>query len=45
MVPYHPPVLASIGDKQAHENQLLQFSITASDPDTGDVPTYSAGPA
>jgi uncharacterized delta-60 repeat protein len=37
-----PPVLDPIGDKAVDEGQLLQFTVTASDPDTGDTLTYSA---
>lgn len=36
-----PPVLAPIGDKNTNEGELLQFTITATDPD-GDTLTYSA---
>jgi hypothetical protein len=36
-----PPVLGSIGNKQVSEGQLLQFTITATDPD-GDALIYSA---
>ncbi|HXF49424.1 MAG TPA: Ig-like domain-containing protein, partial [Verrucomicrobiae bacterium] len=35
------PVLAAIGAKSTNENQLLQFRISASDPD-GPIPTLSA---
>jgi hypothetical protein len=31
--PNRPPVLNSIGDRSTDENQLLQFTVTASDPD------------
>jgi hypothetical protein len=37
-----PPVLDPIGDKAVDEGQLLQFTVTGSDPDTGDTLTYSA---
>jgi len=37
----HPPALDSIGDKTIDEGQLLQFTVSASDPD-GDTLTYSA---
>jgi hypothetical protein len=37
-----PPVLELIGNKSALENQLLEFSVWAFDPD-GDALTYSAG--
>ena len=37
-----PPVLNPIGAKTVEEDQLLEFTITASDPD-GDALTYSAG--
>jgi PKD repeat protein len=40
--PNSPPVLATIGDKSIAENQLLTFTISATDPD-GDTITYSAG--
>ncbi|MCG6945128.1 MAG: DUF2341 domain-containing protein, partial [Deltaproteobacteria bacterium] len=36
------PVLNSIGNKSVDEGQLLQFTISATDPDTGDTLTYSA---
>jgi hypothetical protein len=36
-----PPALDPIGNQQANEGQLLQFIITASDPD-GDTLTYEA---
>ena len=36
-----PPVLDSIGNKTVTEGSLLQFTLTASDPD-GDTLTYSA---
>ena len=36
-----PPVLTTIGNKAASEGSLLQFAITASDPDGG-TRTYSA---
>ena len=36
-----PPVLSPIGDKTVNEGQLLEFTITATDPD-GDTLTYSA---
>jgi PKD repeat protein len=38
-----PPVLATIGNKSVNENQLLTFTISATDPD-GDSLTYSASP-
>jgi hypothetical protein len=37
-----PPVLEPIGNKSALENQLLEFTVWAFDPD-GDALTYSAG--
>ena len=37
----HAPVLDTIGPKTVEENSLLEFAITASDPD-GDALTYSA---
>ncbi len=37
-----PPVLSSIGDKSVDENQNLSFTVTASDPDGGDVLTLSS---
>jgi len=37
-----PPVLNSIGAKTVNENESLDFTITASDPD-GDALTYTAG--
>jgi Putative Ig domain/FG-GAP repeat len=36
-----PPVLTPIGNKTVAENQLLEFTVTATDPD-GDPITYSA---
>jgi len=36
-----PPVLEQAGDKTVDENSLLEFTVTASDPD-GDTLTYSA---
>jgi hypothetical protein len=36
-----PPVLAAIGNKSVREQQLLQFTISATDPE-GDPMTYSA---
>ena len=36
-----PPVLSSIGNKSIYENNLLEFTISAVDPD-GDTLTYSA---
>ncbi|NWG04500.1 MAG: putative Ig domain-containing protein [Syntrophaceae bacterium] len=41
VVPNNSPVLDPIGNKQVNEGQLLQFTITASDPD-GDALTYEA---
>ncbi len=32
-LPNQPPVLASIGNRQVNENSLLQFDVTATDPD------------
>ncbi len=37
----HPPILNPIGDKSINEGSLLEFTISASDPD-GDPLTYSA---
>ncbi len=37
-----PPVLNSIGAKTVNENEALDFTITASDPD-GDTLTYTVG--
>jgi PKD repeat protein len=37
----HAPVMAVVGDKTVAENQLLQFNVTATDPD-GTVPTLTA---
>ncbi|MEW6086989.1 MAG: PKD domain-containing protein [bacterium] len=39
--PNQPPVLDPIGNKSGDENQLLQFTISGSDPDGGAV-SYSA---
>jgi len=36
-----PPVLAAIGGKSVDENALLQFNVSATDPD-GNTPTFSA---
>lgn len=36
------PALVTVGDKQGKEGQLLQFVVTASDPDTTDSLTFSA---
>jgi hypothetical protein len=36
------PVLNSIGNKSVEEEQLLQFTILATDTDTGDTLTYSS---
>ncbi|MFC1735750.1 putative Ig domain-containing protein [Candidatus Hydrogenedentota bacterium] len=38
-----PPALNSIGNKQVDEDEALQFTVTATDPDTGDTLTYAAG--
>lgn len=37
----HPPLLSQIDNKNVNEGQLLQFTLTATDPD-GDNLTYSA---
>jgi len=36
------PVLTSIGSQSVNEGELLSFTISGSDPDTGDTLTYSA---
>jgi len=36
------PTLNSVGDKVVNENQLLTFTLLGSDPDAGEVLTYSA---
>ena len=36
------PVLDHIGDKTVNEGELLQFTINATDPDSGDTLTFSA---
>lgn len=42
-VPYdRPPVLAAISDKTATEGQLLTFAVSATDPDSREVPTLTA---
>jgi len=41
-LPNRPPVLDSIGAKTVNENQSLDFTINASDPD-GNALTYTAG--
>src|SRR4030042_260823 len=38
----NPPKLTRIGDKQVNENEMLRFSVIASDPDPGDKVTLSA---
>lgn len=38
----HPPVLDPIGNKAGFEGTLLQFDITAKDPDPGDILTFGA---
>jgi hypothetical protein len=38
----HPPVLDPVGAKTVFEGELLEFAITASDPDAGDGLIYSA---
>jgi len=38
----HPPVLDSIGNKTGNEGELLEFTVTAIDPDPGDVLTFGA---
>ncbi len=37
------PVLEPIGDQSVDEGQLLEFTVSASDPDDDDVLTYSVG--
>ena len=37
----NPPVLASIGSKSTNENQLLTFTVSATDADPGDTLTFS----
>ena len=37
-----PPTLDPIGNKSVNEGSLLEFTISATDPDTGDTLTYSA---
>ena len=37
----HPPVLAAIGNKTVDELTLLAFTATATDPDAGDVLTFT----
>ncbi len=39
--PNSPPVFEPIGDKSVNENELLEFTVNATDPD-GDTLTYSA---
>ena len=38
----NPPTLSSIGDQTVQEGELLEFEITATDPDIADVLTFSA---
>jgi hypothetical protein len=38
-----PPVLAAIGNRTIAEGATLAFTVTATDPDPGDVLVYSAG--
>ncbi len=40
----HAPELAAIGDKTVDEGTLLAFTATATDPDGGDVLTFSLDP-
>ncbi|MBN1195679.1 MAG: hypothetical protein JXA08_10120 [Methanomicrobiaceae archaeon] len=37
-----PPELDAIGNKNVNEGELLEFDVTATDPDMGDVLAYSA---
>ncbi|MBN1195680.1 MAG: PKD domain-containing protein [Methanomicrobiaceae archaeon] len=37
-----PPELDPVGNKNVNEGELLEFTVTATDPDTGDVLSYSA---
>jgi hypothetical protein len=37
----HPPILASIPDQVANEGQILQFTASASDPDSGQTLSFS----
>lgn len=38
----HAPVLAAIGNKTVNEGQAFSFTLSATDPDSGNVLTYSA---
>ena len=44
VIPNNPPVLQPIGDKIVNPGSLLNFQIRATDPDIGDILTYSAAP-
>ncbi len=37
-----PPELNPVGDKQVDEGETLEFTVTATDPDSGDALSYSA---
>lgn len=37
-----PPVLNTIGDQSAYENELLEITLTATDPDSDDSLTFTA---
>ncbi len=39
--PNHPPVLNPIGDKTVGEGDLLEFTVTATDPNRGDILTLT----
>lgn len=39
-----PPVLSSIGNKTVDEGQLLEFTVTATDPNAGDHLSFNASP-
>ncbi len=41
----HPPLLDPIADQQVNELELLQFNVTATDPDQGDTLQYRLLPA
>jgi glucose/arabinose dehydrogenase len=40
----HAPSVGAIGNQSVNEGQLLEFGVTATDPDPGQTLTYSLGP-
>ncbi len=43
-VPCRPPTLLPIGSRDVNVDERLEFTIRATDPDTGDILTYRAAP-